>query len=113
MSTDTKTKLAAAHAGDEGHPGDSYEIMNARLYELPSGRYQCVVHAERGSNQGHLEPHTEADLEGRGRTIMAAIVAVRDDVAEWDDWLSSQERHQLLRTLEYEAEDAELQAESD
>ncbi len=110
---DTKTKLATAYEGEEGHPGDSYELIRARLYCLASGRFQCLVHAESGSNQGHLEAHNEADLEGRGNTITEAIDAVRDDVEEWDDWLSSQERHQLLRTLEYEAEDAELQTEAE
>ena len=108
MTTDTKTKteLAAAYVGDEGQPGSSYQIMSAKLYELPSGRFQCVVHAECGSNQGHLEAHAEAHLEGRGNTIMEAIDAVRDDVDEWG-WLSDVERNQLLRSLEYDAEDNE------
>lgn len=108
----TRTKLATAIEGSEGQPGDQYCLVTAKLFELKSGRFQCLVHAESGSNQGHLEAHREADLEGRGGTIFEAIGAVRNDVEEWDDWLSSQERHQLLRTLEYEAEDASVQSEA-
>ena len=44
---------------------------------------------------------------------MFAIGKVSNDVDQWSDWLTSQERHQLLRTLEYMVEDAELQTESD
>ena len=107
-----KKRLAWAIAGDEGTPGSQYEIIRAFLFRLESDpgrvppRYQCLVDAEEGSNQGHLEAHREASLEGRGDQWWEAIDAVRDDLETWDDWLTPQERRQLLRSLEYELEDA-------
>ncbi len=100
-----KTKIADVDAGSTGMPGGSFEIIEAKAFELPSGRIEVRIRATNGSNQGYLEAHDEDYLTSRGDNVLQAIEALRDDVEGWEGWLSLPERRQLLRDLEYEAED--------
>jgi hypothetical protein len=98
------TKIINTYQGSEGVPGNYYEVIRGHV-EKREERFRVRITAERGSNQGRLEAHDNVDLEARGDTVGEALAAIRDDVEELNGWLSLQERHQLLRDLEYEYED--------
>ena len=98
-------ELGWSVAGSEGRPGDYYEVASAVARRLDSGRTEIVISFERGSNQGHLEPHRCDELSARGEDYVEAIDKIRSDVVAYDDWLTPQSRNQLLRDLEHDIED--------
>lgn len=102
-----KRKIAEECVGRRGTPGDQFCLIKGTVYERSSGRlFEVEVYAHSGSNQGYLEAHDDETLMGRGNTPVEAIDAIRDDVEALDEWLTLPERRQLLRSLEYAAEDA-------
>lgn len=108
MTDNGKTEpFADVMQGTNGTPGSRYEKITANLCGFISGGFEVNVSASRGSNQGGtLEVQQDMTFRGRGPTITAAIGSIRQDVVSLEDWLTIQQRHQLLRDLEYDALDA-------
>jgi hypothetical protein len=99
--------IATAEAGDRGQPGSSYAIIEAQIVRIAGDRFEARAKCSAGSNQGYLQEHDSMHARGRGDTPAAAIEQIRADVMAWNiAGIPVYERRNLLRELQYDAEDA-------
>lgn len=107
MANRDYVRAVNAGAGFEGQPGSTYCWLSAILGMMENGRYELRVKASRGSVQQGCDwqEHSGCSLKVRGDTPDDCVAELADDVESWDEWLTPQERHQLLRDIAIEAED--------
>lgn len=103
-----KKLIGECDKGSRGTPGQSYGTTRARVYALPSGRFELTLLDAWGSNQGYLEEHGRNERRYRADSLSELLRVGVAEVRQDDELKGSVDKLvAAIREAIFDAEDAD------